>query len=85
MARWTTRWKPLVGDGSVAASNLQRLQLGVEIVGDGLLELRQVDAARSHHLAAMLVIDQREQQMLERGIFVAPRRGGFERAVQGGL
>jgi transcriptional regulator of nitric oxide reductase len=31
MARWTTRWKPLVGDGSVAALDLERIELGVEI------------------------------------------------------
>jgi hypothetical protein len=69
IARWTTRWKPLV-------------EFGVEVMRDGGLELAGIDPARAHHLGGMFVIDQREQQVLERRIFVATRGRGLERLVQ---
>jgi len=65
--------------------DLERIKLGVEILRDGHLELVEIDAARCHHLGGMFVIDQRKQQMLERRIFVAARRSGFERLVEGGF
>ena len=70
MARWTTRWKPLVGDGSVSPSTLSDFELAVEIVADLVLQLAEVDAARFHDAAGMDVLGQGEQQMLERRIFV---------------
>ena len=50
--------------------DLQRLELAVEIVAHLVLELAGIDAARLHHPAGMDVVDQREQQMLQRRIFV---------------
>ena len=50
--------------------DLQRLELVVEIVADGVAQLAGIDAAGLHHPAGMDVLDQREQQMLERRIFV---------------
>ena len=85
MARWTTRWKPLVGVGSVALSatrapsSLSRYCLTVR------LQLVAVDAAGGHHLAGVGVVDQRHQQMLERRIFVAALRRLAKRIVQGGF
>ena len=83
MARWTTRWKPLVGDGSVWPSTFKRLELAVEIGADRLAKLVQVDAAGGHHLGGMGVVDQREQQMLERRIFVPAVAGFGQGGVQG--
>jgi hypothetical protein len=65
--------------------HLERVELGVEVVRDGALELAQVDSARLHDLGGVLVVDQREQQVFKRRIFVATRGGGFERLVERGL
>jgi hypothetical protein len=65
--------------------DLQRFELGVEIMRDGILELAEIDAARAHHLGGMLVVDERQQQMLERRIFMAAGGRGFQRLVQGGF
>ena len=67
------------------AIDLQRIEFGIEIMRDGALQLAEIDPARLHHLRRMFVVDQREQQMFERRIFVAPRAGRFERLVQRGF
>ena len=41
------------------------------------------DAAGAHHFGGMVVVDQREEQMLQRRIFVVTLRCGFQRIVQG--
>jgi hypothetical protein len=64
------------------ALDLQRFELVVEIVADGVLELVGVDAASLHDAARVNVIDQREEKVLERRIFVAPAAGGRQRVVQ---
>src|SRR5438045_7491944 len=46
-------------------------ELIVEILLYGCAKLVAVDATRSHHLRRMLIIDQRDQQVLESRIFVA--------------
>ena len=83
MARWTTRWKPLVGDGSVSALDLQRLELIVEIVADGVAQLAGIDPAGLHHPPGMDVLDEGEQQVLERRIFVAAAARLGEGVVEG--
>ena len=60
------------GRGVGLLVDLQCAELGVEIVRDRGLELAEIDAARGHHLAGVLVIDEREQQVFERGIFLTP-------------
>src|SRR3546814_3452523 len=54
-------------------------------MGYGRLEVAEIDAARIHGLGGVFVVDQRQQQMFERRIFVAPRTRGFERLVQRGF
>ena len=73
------------GRGIGRGGYLERVELGVEVMRDGGLELAQVDPARAHHLGRMLIVDQREQQMLKRRIFVAAVGGGLERLVERGL
>ena len=61
----------------------ERAELMVEILLDRGAQLVAVDAAGGHHLGRMLVVDQRDEQMLERGIFVAALARFAERIVQG--
>ena len=49
---------------------LKRLIFLVEILFHNLGQLGQIDPASRHHLRAILVIDQCQQQMLQRGIFM---------------
>ena len=62
--------------------DLEGVEFGIEIVGDGVAKLGEVDAAGDHHLRGMLVGDQGEQQMLQRRIFMAPAAGSAQRVVQ---
>ncbi len=59
------------------------LQLGVDIVGEIGLELLEIDIAGAHDGGRVLIVDERQQEMLERRIFVAPLIGERERAMQG--
>ncbi len=61
----------------------QVLQFGFKIAGQVALELLGVDIARPHHRRRVLVVDQREQQMLERGVFVVALVGERQRPVEG--
>ena len=74
------------GLGVLAAVGDQVLKLGFEIGGEIALELFEVDVAGTHHRGRILVVDQREQQVLERGVFVVPfigeRQGPVERLLE---
>src|SRR3546814_12115183 len=50
-----------------------------------VLEFAQFHAARLHHLGCMLVVDQREEQMLQRRIFMTAFRCVGERVMEGGF
>ncbi len=68
------------------------LEFGVEILNDGLPQQVEVDAAGAQHGRRIDVVDQRQQEMLERRIFVTalvgegerPTKGLFERAGENG-
>ena len=81
-ARWITRWKPAVGLDSSLPS-LTRFSSSFDICGEAAAQLVDVDIAGPHHGGGVLVVDQREQQMLERGIFVVPFVGEREGPVEG--
>ena len=44
----------------------------VDVVGNGLAQGIQVDVTRTHDRCSIGIVDQCQQQMLERGIFVMP-------------
>ena len=70
----------------------QVFEFGVEILDDGLAQRVEVDAAGAQHRRRVDVVDQRQQQVLERRIFVTaligegerPAKGLFERAGENG-
>ena len=82
-ARWITRWKPVVGWASVDALDEQAGELVVEILGDAAraASSRSTDAG-AHDRGGIAVVEQRQQQVLERRVFVMALVGVFERAMQ---
>ncbi len=67
----------------LAAVGDQVVELGFQVAGEIALELLGVDVARTHHRGGVLVVDQREQQMLERGVFMVAFVGERQRPVEG--
>jgi hypothetical protein len=67
-ARWMTRWKPDVG-------------FLVDIVAYRAAQLVDIDIARAHDRRSIGILDQRQQQMLKRGILVMPLIGIGQRLM----
>ena len=67
-------------------------EFGVEILNDGFSQRVEVDAAGAQHGRRVDIVDQSQQQMLKRRIFVTalvgererPAKGLFERAGENG-
>jgi hypothetical protein len=51
-------------------------------MGDGVLQFARIDTAGDHDGRRFLIVDKREQQMLERGIFVLASGSGSKRVVK---
>ena len=59
------------GRGGVdLALNAQALQLGVQISDDDVRKFTKINAARLHNLSCVGIVDERQQEMLKRRIFV---------------
>ena len=84
-ARWITRWKAAVGFEILIVTGDKVIQFVVDVVGHSSRQLSQVDIARTHDTACILIIDQREKQMLQRRIFVMMLVGNCQRLMQGAL
>src|ERR1700674_575189 len=69
--------------GILVAVAHQVLELAFEIGREAASKLIEVHVACPHDRGSILVIKQREQQMLQRGIFVVPLIGQRQGAVQG--
>ena len=68
--------------GVLGAVGHQVVELGVEIGDEAAAQRLEIDVAGPHHRGGVLIVDQRQQQMLERRVFVVPLVGERERAVQ---
>jgi len=55
----------------------------VEIIGELAAQQVDIDIAGAQHRGGVAVIDQRQQQMLKRCVFVTALIGEFESAVKG--
>ena len=78
-----TRWKPAVGFASTVPSTARPGQLVVEEVHQAGAQPLHLDRAGLEHRQRVLVLAQRHQQMLERGIFVLAGVGEGEGPPQG--
>ena len=68
--------------GILVAVGDQIVELGFDVGDEAALELVEIDIAGAHHRGRVLILDQREQQMFERGVFVVPLVGERERPVE---
>ena len=82
-ARWMTRWKPAVGFEVFGAVGHEIVEFQFEISDQTAAQLVEIDIARPHYRCRVLIFDQREQEMFERGVFVmaliGQRQGPVER------
>ena len=68
--------------GILAAVGDQVLELGFDIGDEVAPQLVEIDIAGAHHRGRVLVVDQRQQQMLQRRVFVVALVGERERPVK---
>ena len=68
--------------GILGAVGDQVFEFGFEIGRQAAPQLVEIDIAGAHHRGGVLIVDQREQQMLERGVFVMALVGERQRAVE---
>ena len=71
------------GLGILAAVGNEVLELGVDIFDEVAPQHVEVDVAGPHHGRGVLVLDEREEQMLERRVLMAPLVGGGQGAMEG--
>ena len=60
-----------------------RLELGIQVFNESRAKLLKIHRAGAHDRGRIAIIDEREQQMLERGEFVMTDIGVLHGAVQG--
>ena len=69
--------------GILGAVGDQIIELGFQIGDEAAAQLVEIDVAGAHHRGRVLIFDQREQEVLERGVFVTAfvgeRQGAMER------
>ena len=70
------------GLGIRAIADDERLEFGVDIGDDCLAQRVEIDVAGLHHGRRVLIVDQRQKEMLERREFMPPRGGMAERLMQ---
>ena len=69
--------------GLLAGLDDQVFEFRIDILGQILAQDVEIDAAGAHHRGRVAVVDQRQQEMFQRRIFVPPLVGDGERPVQG--
>ena len=58
------------------------IEFGFEVGDEAATQLLQIHVARPHHRRGILVLDQRQQKMLERGVFVVALIGESQSPVK---
>ena len=78
-----TRWKPAVGFEFLTPVGDEVRELRVDVLDEVTAKHVEIDVAGAHHRGRVLVVDEGEEQVLERGVFVAALAGKRKRAVEG--
>ena len=68
--------------GILVVAGDQIVELGIDVVEDGALEFVEVDVAGAHDSGGFAVVDQGQQEMLERREFVVALIGESQRLMQ---
>ncbi len=82
-ARWITRWKPAVGLASWRPVAGEVGKFGVDVLDEAAPQRVDLDVAGPHDRGRVLVVDQGQEEMFERRVFVAAFAGQGERPVEG--
>ena len=61
----------------------EAFEFAVDVIPQGDLQCRHIDVAGLHYACRIDIIDQGEEEMLQRGVFVPPLVGEGERLMQG--
>src|SRR5215467_14581792 len=69
--------------GVLVAFADQVLELGFEIRRQAAAQLVEIDVAGAHDGGRILIVEQCQQQVFQRGVFMVPLVGQRQRAVQG--
>ena len=69
--------------GILAAVGDEVRQLGVDVLDEVAAQEVEIDVAGAHDRGRILVVDQREEEMLQRGVFVPALAGEREGSVEG--
>ena len=81
-ARWITRWKPAVGLGFAVLVEDEVGKLLVDEIGQLGPQPVQIDVAGPHDRRRVPVVDQRQEQVFQRGVFVMALVGIFDGAME---
>ncbi len=84
-ARWMTRWNAAVGFEILVIPGNEVVQFVIDIIGHGARQLGKVHIAGAHDTACILIIDQREEQMLQRRILMMVLVRNCQRLMEGPL
>ena len=60
----------------------QIVEFGFQISDEAPAQLLQIHVARPHHRGGILILDQRQQKMLQRGVLMVPLIGERERPMK---
>ena len=71
------------GLGILARAGGQIGQLGVDVFDQAAAQHVEIDVAGAHHRSGVLIVDQRQQQMLQRGVFLMALAGQRQRLMEG--
>ena len=69
--------------GILARAGGQIGELGVDIFDQAAAQHVEIDVAGAHDRGGVLIVDQRQEQMLQRGIFLMALAGERQRLMQG--
>ncbi len=68
--------------GIVGPVRHQAFQLGFDVRHEIAAKLVEIDIARAHDRGGVLIVDQRQQEVLERRVFMVPLIGKRQRPVE---
>ena len=81
-----TRWNPAVGLEFLRTVGDQVFQFRFQIGRQAAAQLVEIDVACTHHRGSILIIDQRQKQVLQRCVFVVAfigeRQGPMKRLFE---
>ena len=82
-ARWMTRWKPGGRLRVLMAIRHQVFEIAVDVAAQRLAQLVQIDGTGAHHGGRILIVDEAQEEMLQRRVLMVALVGRGQRTMQG--